>query len=160
MTKNALIGSAALLFVFQLLLAVAFADEQRDVRDYSKMTPSGTVEFDATSVKFLVGSSWGQGVLHYQGQSYPFKTKSLTAGGIGYREMKGSGNVYELDNLEDFPGIYAGGGAGVTIDKKTMSATETVLENGKGVVLRLTITDSEGLQLSASAGGIEIEFLQ
>ena len=32
------------------------------------------------------------------------------------------------------------------------------LENMKGVVLQLEVTDSKGLQISASLGGVEIEF--
>ena len=124
--------------------------------DYSKMTPSATMEFDITSVKLIAGASWGTGTLHYQGKSYPLKVKSGSAGGIGYRSMKGAGKVYGLNKLEDFPGIYGGGTAGATIGKK--GGGVNTIENGKGVVIKASVTDSAGAQLALSAGGIQIKF--
>ncbi len=126
--------------------------------DYSKMTPSATMEFDVTSVKLIAGASWGTGTLHYQGKSHPLKVKSGSVGGIGYRSMKGTGNVYGLNKLEDFPGIYGGGTAGATVGTKGGGAS--TIENGKGVVIKATATDSSGAQLALSAGGIEIAFAE
>ena len=160
MQKKLLSQLKVLIAGLALFTAAASADETRAERDYTKQPPSGTVEFDATSVKFLVGTSWGQGTLHYQGKSYPFKVRSLSAGGIGYREIKGTGKVFELKRLQDFPGTYLGAGAGVTVDDKHASPVDNVMENGKGVILHSRITDSEGLQLSLSAGGLEIEFAE
>ena len=120
------------------------------------MEPSGTLEFDVTSVKLIAGVSWGTGTLNYEGKSYPLKVRAGTAGGIGYRSMKGTGEVYMLEKLEDFPGIYGGGGAGVTVADKGTGTTS--MENGKGVVINAKVTDSTGAQLALSAGGIEIAF--
>jgi hypothetical protein len=114
------------------------------------------MDFDVTSVKLIAGASWGTGTLNYQGKSYPLKVKSGSAGGVGYRTVKGAGKVYELKKLEDFPGIYTGGTAGATIGNKGGGAS--TIENGKGVVIQATATDSSGAQLALSVGGIEIEF--
>ena len=124
--------------------------------DYSKMTPSATMEFDITSVKLIAGASWGSGNLHYQGKVYPLKVKGGSAGGIGYRSVKGTGKVYELKKLEDFPGVYGGGTAGATVGD--MGGGDSTVENGNGVVIMATATDSSGAQLALSIGGIEIEF--
>jgi len=124
--------------------------------DYSKMEPSATLEFDITSVKLIAGVSWGTGTLNYQGKSYPLKVRAGSAGGIGYRSMKGTGKVYMLNKLEDFPGIYGGGTAGVTVADKGAGASS--VENGKGVVIDAKVTDSTGAQLAISVGGIEIAF--
>jgi hypothetical protein len=120
------------------------------------MTPSATLDFDVTSVKLIAGASWGTGTLQYEGKSYPLKVRAGTAGGIGYRSMQGTGKVYELKKLEDFPGIYAGGAAGATVGN--MGGGVSTIENGKGVVIQATVTDSSGAQLALSAGGIEIDF--
>jgi len=154
-------GLAAILGLALIAAITAHADshgEDNKFTDYSKMTPSATMEFDITSVKLIAGASWGTGTLHYQGKSYPLKVKSGSVGGIGYRSMKGTGKVYELKKLEDFAGIYGGGTAGATVGKKGGGAS--TIENGKGVVIKASATDSSGAQLALSAGGIEIAFAE
>jgi hypothetical protein len=144
-----------------VLLATSTASAQdpaegSNYRDFSSMPVSGTMSFEVTSVKLIAGASWGEGTLSYQGKDYPIKVKSLSAGGIGYRTMKGEGKVYDLNRLEDFPGIYGGGTAGATA--ANAGGGVATLENSKRVVIQAEVTDSEGLQLSLSAGGIQIEF--
>lgn len=152
---------AAFLGLALIAAITAHADSHegdREFVDYSKMTPSATMEFDITSVKLIAGASWGTGTLHYQGKSYPLKVKSGSVGGIGYRSMKGTGKVYELNKLEDFAGIYGGGAVGATVGTK--GGGSSTIENGKGVVIKATATDSSGAQLALSAGGIEIAFAE
>ena len=134
----------------------ATSHEEQEFRDFSKMEPSGTVEFDVTSIKLIAGAQWGSGTLRYQGKDYPLKVKALSVGGVGYKEVKGSGNVYDLNRLEDFAGKYGGGTVGATAG--TAGAGVVTLENGKRVVLQLSVTDSKGLQLSVGLEGVEVEF--
>ena len=70
--------------------------------------------------------------------------------------MKGTGKVYDLNKPEDFPGIYGGASAGATVADK--GAGTSTIENGKGVVIMATATDSSGVQLSLSVGGLQIKF--
>lgn len=152
-------GLAAILALAMIGSISAYADsheKENDFTDYSKMTPSATMDFDITSVKLIAGASWGTGNLHYEGKVYPLKVKGGSAGGIGYRSVKGTGKVYELKKLEDFPGIYGGGTAGATVGSKGGGAS--TVENSKGVVIKATTTDSSGAQLALSVGGLEIEF--
>jgi len=152
-------GLAVILGLALVASMAAIADQKaadEEYRDFSKMTPSATMDFDVTSVKLIAGASWGTGNLHYEGKVYPLKVKAGSAGGIGYRSMKGTGKVYELKKLEDFPGIYGGGTAGATIGNK--GGGDSTIENGKGVVIMATATDSSGAQLALSLGGIQIEF--
>ena len=111
----------------------------------------------ASDLKVIAGATWGSGTLHYQGKSYPLKVKAATAGGVGFRKTKGKGEVYGLEKLGDFPGFYGGGGAGLTVVNKS-PGLGTVLENNRGVILALDVTDGKGLQLSLSAGGVDIDF--
>ena len=155
---NKLGALAAVLGLAMLASISAYADESAENKytDYSKMTPSGTLEFDVTSVKLIAGASWGSGTLNYEGKSYPLKVRAGSAGGVGYRTVKGAGKVYKLTKLEDFAGIYSGGTAGATVG--SMGGGVSTIENGKGVVIQATATDSSGAQLALSVGGIEIDF--
>jgi len=155
---NKLRGLAVILGLALLASVTAYADQAKDNEyvDYSKMTPSATLDFDVTSVKLIAGASWGTGTLQHEGKSYPLKVRAGTAGGIGYSSMQGTGKVYELKKLEDFPGIYTGGTAGATVGN--MGGGVSTMENGKGVVIQATVIDSSGAQLALSAGGIEIDF--
>jgi len=158
---NKLTALATILGLALIASITAYADSHEGdnkFTDYSKMTPSATMDFDVTSVKLIAGASWGTGTLNYEGKSYPLKVKAGSVGGIGYRSMKGTGKVYELKKLEDFPGIYGGGTAGATVGNK--GGGESTIENGKGVVIKATATDSSGVQLALAVGGIEIEFAE
>jgi hypothetical protein len=153
--------NARMALIFSLFMCVtgltyAAQHEEQEFRDFSKMEPSGTVELDITSVKLIAGAQWGSGTLRYGGKDYPLKVRALSVGGAGIKKVKASGNVYELKRLEDFAGKYGGGVVGATAGTK--GAGTTTLENGKRVVLQLSATDSAGLQLSLSLGGVEIEF--
>lgn len=130
--------------------------EESTYRDFSKMPISGKMTFEITSVKVIAGGSWGEGILSYQGQDYPLKVKAATAGGIGYRSIKGVGDVYNLNRLEDFAGIYGGGTVGATVVEA--GGGVATLENNKRVVIQAKVTDSKGVQLSLAAGGIQIKF--
>ena len=148
----------AILGLTLLVSLTAHADQAADqeFRDFSKMKPSATMEFDVTSVKLLAGVAWGKGTLHYQGKSYPLKVSAGSAGGIGLRNVKGTGEVFDLNRLEDFPGIYGGGTVGATAGNK--GGGISTIENGKGVVIKASATESTGVQVSLSAGGLKIEF--
>ena len=156
---NKLKGLAVFLGVALFASITAHADSHEssnDFTDYSKMTPSATMDFEATSVKLIAGAGWGSGNLHYQGKVYPLKVKAGSVGGVGYRTVKGTGKVYQLEKMEDFAGIYTAGQVGATAGD--MGGGVMTLENGKKVVIQASVTDSEGLQLSIGLSGLEIEF--
>ncbi|MCW8962204.1 MAG: hypothetical protein OQL16_00315 [Gammaproteobacteria bacterium] len=121
--------------------------------DLSKVTPSGTIEMNSTSIRLLFGGSWGTGTLHYQGKSYPFKVKGLSAGGIGVKAVDAVGEVYFLNRLEDFEGQYGFRSGGLTVYKGENS--RSTYDNNKGVVFTLK-AKTTGLALSLGLGGISI----
>ena len=150
---------AILTFAVALIAtSYAFAAEKPAHRDLSNLEKTGTLTFEVKSVKLIAGASWGKGTLEYNGKSYPIKVKAGSVGGIGYRSIKGVGDVYNLKRLEDFAGTYAGGAAGVTV--ADMGGGSSMFENGKEVIIKAKITDSEGVQLALSAGGIQIQFAE
>ncbi len=112
--------------------------------------PDGTLEFVANSAALGVGFSWGNGTLTYHGKVYPIQAKGFALGSVGFSSVMGKGKVYNLKNLSDFDGTYAGAGANLTI---LAGGGDVVLKNAKGVELRLS-TDTQGAQISIASGGV------
>ena len=67
-------------------------DAQR-FEDLSQEEASATLDMTATQIRLIAGGKWGQGVLHYQGNDYPFTLKGGTAGGVGYTSAAITGVV-------------------------------------------------------------------
>ncbi|HYQ91085.1 MAG TPA: hypothetical protein VES89_03165 [Candidatus Competibacteraceae bacterium] len=130
-----------------LFSVFAFAAEEQ---------PVGTIEFMANSAALGIGFSWGNGTLTYQGKVYPIKAEGLSLGSVGFSSVMGKGRVYNLKNLSDFDGTYAGAGANMTI---LAGGGDVVLKNAKGVELRLS-TDTQGAQISIAGGGVKFKVNQ
>src|SRR5713101_3746026 len=133
---------ALIVLTFCLVAAASAAD-----------TPSGTVSLRSTSVAAGVGVQWGDGILTYQGKTYPFSVQGLEVLGVGYSEIKAEGTVYNLTRLEDFAGVYASGEASATAGS---GASTVTMKNPNGVVLTLR-TLQEGAKLTLAAGGVNID---
>jgi len=119
-------------------------------------TPSGIISLRSTSVAAGVGVQWGDGILTYQGKTYPFSVQGLEVLGIGYSEIKAEGTVYNLTRLEDFAGVYASVEASATAGSGVSTVT---MKNPNGVVLTLR-TLQEGAKLTLAAGGVNIDLKQ
>jgi hypothetical protein len=152
MLKITRAAGVGLLFLALGLAPATEAQEQKAPKE-----PSGTIEIDQTQMALLISGSLGGGVLHYQGKSYDFKVGGLGVGGVGISEIKAKGEVYSLNDLADFPGLYGqvstGYAAGPT------KAGGMWLQNPKGVTLRLD-TERDGLILTAGAEGVLIRMAE
>src|SRR3984893_14103487 len=67
---------------------------------------SGYVRMTQVQAAYLGSGNAGNGVLRYQGSSYPFSVGGLGVGGIGLSKIEAKGEVYGLQRLRDFPGAY------------------------------------------------------
>ena len=119
-----------------------------------KKEPSATIEIDQVQVAFMLSGNLGGGKLHFQGKTFPFQIGGLGIGGIGASSIHAEGDVYDLKNTKDFPGVYVQGRVGLAIGDQ--SAGDLWLQNDKDVYLHLK-AKREGLMLSAGADGIVIE---
>lgn len=117
--------------------------------------PSATATFHGGSIAAGVGYVWGDGVLTYNGKTYPFKAQGLSAVGLGAEKITGTAEIYNLKSAQDFPGVYAVAGAGGSIGQ-TGGGT-AVLTNRHGVEVRLHTKD-QGLQLNVAASGLGVEW--
>ena len=115
--------------------------------------PVGTISIDETQIGLLMGGDFGAGTLTFHGKTYPFKLK-----GLGERasvsiepNMNATGEVYDLKEVSQFPGVYTkletsialGGGAG-----------SLRLKNKNSVILSLHST--QGIELGLEHGGVTV----
>jgi hypothetical protein len=114
---------------------------------------SGTITINETQVMFIVGGDLGGGTLQFKGKSHSFKTGGLKIGGIGVHKVHLTGDVYKLDNVADFAGIYFVAEAGITVIKGKGGFW---FKNDKGVTLHMKAS-AEGVALDIGAEGLEIK---
>jgi hypothetical protein len=103
-----------------------------------------------------VGLSWGDGVLTYQGQDYPF---TFQASGL-FRDVDAamtaaelSGQVFNLKSPGDFSGNYQ------KVEAKTSESgagARASMRNQKGVVVNLAST-VQGRKFNLGPDGLNIE---
>jgi outer membrane immunogenic protein len=142
----------------RILIGLLFAGSivlLSDVSSAAAQEADGTVKIRSRMVSPGIGLSWGDGVLTYQGQDYPFtfQAKGLFRDvdpAIAAAEL--SGQVFNLRRLEIFSGTYhkveadasdAGGG------------TRATMKNGNGVVVNLVST-IEGRKFILGRDGMSI----
>ena len=106
---------------------------------------------------YLGSGSAGNGVLRYQGSTYPFNVGGLGVEGIGISKIEAKGEVYGLQRLRDFPGAYVQGRYGVALGTKSVG--DLWLENGKGVIMHL-VAKRQGLMLSLGGDAVVISMNQ
>jgi len=99
-----------------------------------------------------LGFTWGDGTLNFKGKKYKFKVSGLNLVGLGFTTVKAKGEVYNLQDLDDFPGKYFGVEAGATLFKGTVGL---LMKNTKGVVINLK-AEQKGAELKLGNEGLSI----
>jgi hypothetical protein len=118
------------------------------------MVESGTLEVSATQVRLIAGGAKGTGILHFNGKDYKFKMSGASVGGIGVTKVDAVGTIYNLKDIKDFPGTYAGMGVGAVAVK---GAGASSWEN-KGVIVKMK-SKTEGLALNMGVNAVKIELV-
>jgi hypothetical protein len=116
-------------------------------------TPVGKVSIETMSVGVGLGVSWGQGVLEYQGQSYPFTVTGFSVGDVGAAKMVARGEVYNLKRVEDFTGMFMAASAGGTVGA---GAGAAAMRNQNEVNMVWTATN-QGLNFSLAKSGLNVK---
>jgi hypothetical protein len=120
--------------------------------DIAKAKPVGTIEVEAEQLRLLLGGARGKGVLNYQGKSYPFSLKAVSAGGIGVQKTRTTGDVYFLKTPSDFAGVYSAVSAGAAVGA---GGGGSQYQNSKGVFISAK-SKSEGVGLFLGLGAVEV----
>jgi hypothetical protein len=121
----------------------------------SDLVQSATVTIEQVQIAFIGSGNLGGGTLFYGGQKYSFTVGGLGIGGFGISRMTATGTVYNLKNLNDFPGAYVQGRYGFALSD--LSAGELLLGNTRGVGLRLK-AERTGIALSLGGDAVYINF--
>ena len=117
-------------------------------------TVSGTLVIDETQVMLLLGGDMGGGTLLLGDKSYSFKTGGIKIGGLGVHKIHMTGDVYDLNDVADFPGVYFVAEAGATLGDSGTAAIW--LKNSKGVTLHMKTSEAKGIALSIGVEGLKI----
>ncbi len=113
---------------------------------------TGTITFTGGAVALGVGFQWGNGVLTYHGQQYPFRVQGLSAIDVGAARVSATGTVTNLRNLADFNGNYVSASAGATL---AGGAGAAALRNQNGVNI-VGISTTQGVRLTLAPSGVNI----
>jgi hypothetical protein len=114
---------------------------------------SGTISLRIVKAGFIVGGSAGNGVLTFQGRSYPLSIGGLSYGfTFGASETRFHGTVSNIRRPSDVAGVYAQGGAGAAVGR---GAQAIVLTNQSGAVLALSGMQN-GLIVSLDLSGLAL----
>ena len=132
--------AVTLVLVFALTAGSVLADE-----------PNGTISVELNSASALMGASWGQAVLTFQGKTHLFKVKGLKVLSIGVRKLSVNGDVYNLTNYLDLAGTYKKADpAGITF---IVGEKDLVIRNDKGVTINIK-GKQKGLDLDLVKEGL------
>ena len=116
---------------------------------------SATLVIKGSQAAYYASAADGEGTLTYQGQQHPFTISALGGGGSGAMSISATGQVYNLNALEDFPGKYTSHRKGITIGKGEFTA---LLESDRGVKIFLEgETTGAGSSMGMSSVTIELK---
>ncbi len=126
--------------------------------DVSAATPAATVSGSVKTIGFIASVRWGQGVLTLaNGDERKFKILGAKALETGAAVNEFEGEIYNLENVDDFAGTYYG--ASTNINVGTLGKGEAVANNARCVVVKLRMSGT-GLKVSGPApGGVEVTFV-
>jgi hypothetical protein len=105
------------------------------------------------SVGLGLGVSWGQGILEYQGQQYPFTVTGFSIGDVGAAKVVARGEVYNLQRVEDFAGMFMTAAAGATVGA---GASAAAMKNQNQVDMVWTATN-QGLNFTLAHSGLNVK---
>lgn len=147
--------SVALGLGLTLLLSVAGCSnlQKPGPQSVAGMTPVGSINI--TEI-IAAGAAGGKGAVTFQGQSHPFKLVGGVTGGGGAADTQAHGEVYNLRQMDDFPGVYTQNSGGIGL--ATSGSADLWLRNRAGVVLHLVGTQT-GVTLSLGREEVLVEML-
>jgi hypothetical protein len=133
----------------------SWVESYPDYKKPDERVPSGLVTLNMKSVAVGVGSTQGDGVLNFQGKSYPFSISGLSLVDVGVSNFSGAGKVYDLRSPADLTGAYAASQATFAI---AGGDTAMAMKNDRGVTIVVLKNEGQtsGTQLSMGPAGMKI----
>ena len=135
-----------------LLFTVGCATQKAKDPNAPTGPPSATLTFNGARASYYGSAAGGSGTINFHGTRRKFSIASVGAGGTGVQSVEGTGKVYHLNSLANFPGTYTGARSGLTLLNGTMHAK---LTNKNGTVIYV-VGKTTGLASSTGADTITI----
>lgn len=117
--------------------------------------PDARIEINNWQLGFVGQVAWGNGVLIYRGRRLPFRVRAAGVGGVGVARVRATGDVFDMRDVSQFPGVYAQARTGVVAPGAQLGGI-LWLQNTSGVRLRLNPRRT-GLAAQIGADGVLIE---
>jgi membrane-bound inhibitor of C-type lysozyme len=117
---------------------------------------TGKVTIETMSAGAGLGVTWGDGVLEYRGEKYPFTVRGFDIGDVGVAKVIANGMVFNLKNVEDFSGMFAAAVAGATFGA---GAGSGAMYNNNSVTMVWTGTN-QGLNFTLAHSGVNVQLTQ
>jgi hypothetical protein len=131
---------------------LAVAQEQAAAAEAAE--PAGFVWFSRKGLGLIIGGSTGGGRLQFAGDNHTFRMTGIKLGALGgVGEIRMSGEVYNLKQLQDFEGNYTESVAGLSA---IVGGGGVWLENDKGVKMHLK-AEATGVGVDISVGSVEVK---
>jgi hypothetical protein len=124
------------------LSSLAFAEDRK---------PDATLELTQSSVAIVIGYTWGGGTLTFQDKKYPVAVDGVSILALGLAQATATGEVFNLNKLEDFNGTYMAASIEGTLGA---GAGATTMRNQNGVVIQLFT--HAGAQPQAGPEGVRL----
>lgn len=137
-----------LMVVMVLMLAAAPAWAAEDTK--------GKVTIEAMSIGAGLGVTWGDGVLEFRGEKYPFTVTGFSIGDVGVSKVLAKGEVYNLKSVDDFTGVFAAAVAGGTLGGGGGAAA---MKNQNGASMVWTSTN-QGVSFSLAQAGMTVKLTE
>ena len=116
---------------------------------------TGKVTIETMSAGAGLGVTWGDGVLEYRGEKYPFTVRGFDIGDVGVAKVIANGMVFNLKNVEDFSGMFAAAVAGATFG----AGAESGAMYNNSVTMVWTGTN-QGLNFTLAHSGVNVQLTQ
>jgi len=124
------------------LCACATVQPPPTAQSIAGLKPVGTVTL---TEDVAAGMTGGTGTLKFERHTHPFTVVGSVVGPGGASQVRATGEVYRLNRLSDFEGLYSEGTGQAGL--ATSGKAELWMQNKAGVIMHLTGT-SEGMVLS------------
>lgn len=113
---------------------------------------TGNVRLKSTSIGVGFGLSWGSGTLEYDGVEVPFTTRGYKIADVGVMQIRPSGTVSNLEDIEDMDGQFSAADGALTVGAGGAVLT---MKNENDVVMTLSGL-SYGLGMTLAAEGMYV----
>jgi hypothetical protein len=127
--------------------------------DPNNLVESGTVEASMEGVGFLAGVHWGNGTVTLKnGEAHKFDIIGGKVIETGFGETHLEGTVYNLENIEDFEGVYYGSSSSSALVEGPKGGI--IAKNSSNCVYIHADSATKGVRLSPPApGGVQIKLV-